>query len=306
MFQIEKMRLNKDAIVVVLIGLVLVTGLALIVVSALNGSSFIAILGVSIAFWSVLLVYLTPTKNVGLNLLNASASTCGSNIERSLMEFNLTGQGVYLPPHNLQDIESSLVFVPGDPQTPLPQSNQTNDKLFTKQQNGLLFTPPGLALTAMFEHELGLSFRKIPLPEMQKAITKLIHKLDFAEDAQVRIQDRIITLEFTNSIYNELCDETRKSQPREHAQVGCILASAFACALAKATDEPITIQNDTLNTDTKTLTIEYHLLEPLPKRTESQRRNVKKQPNRPHQQTGREVASGGTEKGRVPKHVEEV
>ena len=292
MFQIEKIGLNKDAVVVVVIGLVLLTGLALIVVSALNGSSFIAILGVSIAFWSVLLVYLTPTKNVGINLLNASASTCGSNIERSLMEFNLTGQGVYLPPHNLQDFESSLVFVPTEPQTPLPQSNQANDKLFTKQQNGLLFTPPGLALTAMFEHELGVSFRKIPLPEMQKAITKLIQKLDFAEDAQVQIRDRTITLEFKSSIYNELCDETRKSQPREHAQVGCILASAFACALAKATDEPITIQKDTLNSGTKTLTIEYRLVEPLPKRILSQRGNVKKQPNRAHQQEGDALASG--------------
>ena len=261
MFQIEKIGLNKDAVVVVVIGLVLLTGLALIVVSALNGSSFIAILGVSIAFWSALLLYLTPTKNVFLDLLNASASTSGSNIERSLIEFNSAEKGVYLPPQNLRDFESSLVFVPKTLQTTLPAPDETSDKLFAEKKNGLFFTPPGLALSMMFEHELGLSFRKIPLPQMQRMITKLIHNLKFAEDAQVRIQDRTITLEVTGSIFNTLCQETRTSQPRTHAQVGCILASAFACAFAKASDKPITIQKDTLNPDTKTLTIEYRMEE---------------------------------------------
>jgi hypothetical protein len=244
-----------------MISVALITGVCTIVLSALNSSSFLAILGVSIAFWSALLLYLTPTKNVFLDLLNASASTSGSNIERSLIEFNSAEKGVYLPPKNLRDFESSLVFVPKTLQTTLPAPDETSDKLFAEKKNGLFFTPPGLALSMMFEHELGLSFRKIPLPQMQRMITKLIHNLKFAEDAQVRIQDRTITLEVTGSIFNTLCQETRTSQPRTHAQVGCILASAFACAFAKASDKPITIQKDTLNPDTKTLTIEYRMEE---------------------------------------------
>ncbi|MGD0072600.1 MAG: hypothetical protein ABSB71_13690 [Candidatus Bathyarchaeia archaeon] len=244
-----------------MISVALITGVCTIVLSALNSSSFLAILGVSIAFWSALLLYLTPTKNVFLDLLNASASTSGSNIERSLIEFNSAEKGVYLPPQNLRDFESSLVFVPKTLQTTLPAPDETSDKLFAEKKNGLFFTPPGLALSMMFEHELGLSFRKIPLPQMQRMITKLIHNLKFAEDAQVRIQDRTITLEVTGSIFNTLCQETRTSQPRTHAQVGCILASAFACAFAKASDKPITIQKDTLNPDTKTLTIEYRMEE---------------------------------------------
>jgi hypothetical protein len=259
--QIEKMRINQDTVIVVVIGVALMTGVVMIVLSALNGSSFLAILGVSIAFWSLLLLYLTPTKNVFLDLLNASASTSGSNIERSLIEFNSAEKGVYLPPHNLRNFESSLVFVPKTPQTALPAPDETSDKLFTEKKNGLFLTPPGFALSMMFEHELGLSFTKIDLPQMQRMITRLIHNLEFAEDAQVRIQDRTITLEVTDSIFNTLCQETSNSQPRTHAQVGCILASAFACAFAKASGKPITIQKDTLNPDTKTLIIEYRMEE---------------------------------------------
>jgi hypothetical protein len=261
MLQTKKTRVNQDIATVLMIGAVLMTGVVMIVLSALNNSSFLAILGVSVAFWSVLLLFFTPTKHAFLDLLKASASASGSNIERALIEFNSAEKGVYLPPQNLQNFESSLVFVPKTPQTALPASNETNDKLFTEKKNGLLLTPPGLALSMMFEQELGLSFRKINLPQMEKMITKIIHNLKFAEDAQVRIQDKTITLEVTGSIFNTLCQETRNSQPRTHTQVGCILASAFACAFAKASDKPITIQNDTLNPETKTLIVEYRMEE---------------------------------------------
>jgi hypothetical protein len=261
MLQIQKKRINQDTITVLMIGVALATGVAMIVLSTLNGSSFLAILGVSIAFWSVLLLYFTPTKHVFLDLLKASASASGSNIERSLMEFNSAEKGVYLPPQNLRNFESSLVFVPKTLQTALPVPDETSDKLFTAKKNGLFLTPPGLALSIMFEHELGLSFRKIALPQMQMTIKKLIQNLKIAEDAQVRIQNRTITLEITGSIFNMLCQETRNSQPRTHAQVGCILTSAFACALAKASDKPITIQKDTLNPETKTLAVEYRIEE---------------------------------------------
>lgn len=261
MFEKKKTGTNQDLVTVLIIGIALTTGLVMIVFSALNDSSFLAILGVSVSFWSMLLLFFTPTKQTFIALLNASAIASGSNIERSLLEFNLAEKGVYLPPQNLLNFESSLVFIPRTSQTPLPGPNETNDKLFTEKKNGLFFTPPGLALSNMFENQLGVSFRKISLPQMQEAIMKLNRKLKFAEEAQIQIKDRIVTLEVIGSIFNTLCHETRNDQPRTHEQIGCIFASAFACALAKVTDRPITIQKDTLNTDTKTLTIEYRIEE---------------------------------------------
>ncbi len=207
----------------------------------------------------MLLLFFTPTKHVFISLLKASASASGSNIERSLIEFDLGEKGVYLPPQNLRNFESSLVFVPKTFGMALPTSDETTDKLFSEKKTGLFFTPPGLALSIMFENEIGLSFRKITLPQMQSVIKSLFNNLKFAEDIQVQIQDGLITLEITGSIFNALCLETSISQPRTHAQIGCIIASAFACAFAKATEKPITIQKDTLNSDTRTLIIEYRM-----------------------------------------------
>jgi len=257
----KKTKIDQDIFTVLMIGLALITGVAMIVLSALNDLSYLAIVGISVAFWSVLLLFFTPTKHAFLSLLKASASGSGTNIERSLIEFNLVEKGIYLPPQNLKNFESSLVFVPKTSGTVLPTSSETNDKLFNEQKTGLFFTPPGLALSLMFENELGVSFRKIALDKIQNVIKKLFHNLKFAEDVQVQIQDKTITLEITGSIFNTLCQETRNNQPRTHTQIGCILASAFACIFAKASDKPITIQKDTLNPDTKTLIIEYHMEE---------------------------------------------
>ena len=257
MLQNKKTGNNQDVFIVVTIGIVLTTGLGMIVFSALNNLSFMAVIGVSIAFWSILLLFFTPTKKVFLALLKASSNSSGSNIERSLLEFNLVEKGIYLPPQNLHNFESSLVFVPQTPQAPLPTADEIGDKLYSEKKNGFFFTPPGLALSIMFEHELGLSFRKIPLPMMEAAIKRLVNNLKFAEVVKVQIQNSTINLEVTGSIFNTLCNETRNNQPRTHSQVGCILASAFACAFAKASDKPITIQKDTLNPDNKTLIIEY-------------------------------------------------
>jgi hypothetical protein len=175
------------------------------------------------------------------------------------MEFNLLEKGVYLPPQNLHNFESSLVFIPQNAKTPLPTAEELGEKLLSEKKTVLFFTPPGLALSLMFENELNISFRKIPLPQMEVAIKKLINNLKFAEDAILQINGNLIHLEITGSIFNTLCNETREKQPRTHNQVGCILSSAFACAFAKASDKPVKIEKDNLNPDNKTLIVEYLL-----------------------------------------------
>jgi len=146
---IRRSESNQDLFLVVMIGVAMVTGSTMIVFSALNNSSFLAILGVSISFWSVLLLFFTPTKRAFLSLLKAYASASGSNIERALIEFDLLEKGVYLPPQNLRNFESSLVFVPRQAATTLPTSDETNDKLVTGKKKGLFLTPPGIELCSL-------------------------------------------------------------------------------------------------------------------------------------------------------------
>ena len=261
MFHFVKTRFKKNKAVLSLTCIVLITGLALIVHSALNGSSFIAIFGMTFIFWGVIFLYITPSKYVPLTLLNASAEAAADNIERLISELNLSEKGVYLPPKNLKNIESSLVFIPKTFETRLPTDEETNEKQLTNQKTGVFVTPPGSALSRLFEKELGFSFTKTGLDQIQNKLPKLlVEGLELAENAEIQIQENTITLEITGSILDEICQQT-DSQPKTHKQVGCLLSSAIACALTKAAGKPITIQNETRNQETKTTTIEYQILE---------------------------------------------
>jgi hypothetical protein len=90
-------------------------GAALVALSAFYVSSFLAILGLAMVFWGCILLYVSPVKHVPYDLLEAAADVNASGIERVLAELNLSGKGVYLPPKNLKDIDSSLVFIPLPP-----------------------------------------------------------------------------------------------------------------------------------------------------------------------------------------------
>ena len=195
-----------------------------------------------------------------LTLLNASAKAAAANIERLITELNLTEKGVYLPPKNLKNIESSLIFIPETPKTPLPTPEETNEKLLKKQKTGVFITPPGSAFSSLFEEELGFSFTKTDFNQIQNKLPKLlVEDMELAESAEIQTQGNIVSFEITGSILDEICKET-DSTPKTHMQVGCLLSSAIACTLAKSTGEPITIQNESRNQETKTTHIEYQIL----------------------------------------------
>jgi hypothetical protein len=217
---------------------------------------------VGIVFWGVMLLYITPTRHVPLTLLNASNAAGASNTERILNELNLTEKGRYLPPKYLKNYESSLIFIPEKPDQPLfkPEEN-TEEKLTSNNPGGAFLTPPGVALSKLFEQELGVSFTKTDLTYLQQNLPKLLIELiEIAETAEMQTQNDKITIELTGNILSAVCQETQKL-PRTHEAVGCLLSSAIACALAKATGKAITITKETQSSNNKTTTIEYRIQE---------------------------------------------
>jgi hypothetical protein len=236
-------------------------GIGIVAVSAFYASSFLAVLGMAIIFWGAILIYVTPSKQVPLTLLNVSAEAAVANIERLILELNLSEKGVYLPPKNLKNIEYSLVFIPETSRTSLPTSEEVTEKLFTKGKTSVFVIPPGSALSRLFEEELGFPFTKTDLNQIRHKLPKLlVEDLELAENAEIHIQGNTVTMEITGSILDQICRQT-DFQPKTHNQVGCLLSSAIACVLAKASGKPVTIQRETHNQETKTIQIEYQILE---------------------------------------------
>lgn len=241
-----------------LIFIMLVTGITTLLVSAVYSSSFLAILGVALIFWGGILLYIAPTKQVSIVLLNKVVNTQSSNIERILTHFKFTEKGVYLPPKNLKTIESSLIFIPETSNTPLPTPEQTTENLASNQK-GVFITPPGIGLLEMFEQEMSTSFVKTGTNDLNLILPKLlIEKLCIAGNIEIKILNDTVTIEVTDSVFSNAGNET-SINPRTHKQIGSLLASAFACILAKTTGKSVTVQNEILNQKTKITTMEFKL-----------------------------------------------
>jgi hypothetical protein len=237
----------------------LVLGVALLVSSAFYVSSFLAIIGLAIAFWGAILMYIKPVKQVPLTLLYASAEAISSNIERILAQSNLTQNGIYLPPKNLKTADDSLVFVPVFPNAALPTPEENTDKLYCNSKNGVLLTPPGLELSQLFEQGLGLPFTKTDLSFLQLSLPKLlVETLEVAESLEVKVVGSMIIVEVNGTLFASLCEQTGK-YPRCHGQVGCLLSSALACAFAKSAGEPVTIVSELLDVEQGFMQLEFHI-----------------------------------------------
>lgn len=239
--------------------LLMMLGLIALLSSVFVSSYVLAFIGLGLTFWGALFLYITPTKYVKLELLTITSLSALANLEKLLANAKADSAGIYLPPKRLQDYTSSLVFIPTKPNQVLPTTKETNPKeLETKNPTGLLITPPGLALSKLFEKKLKKPFTETSLEDLQTQLPKLFDELQITKHLDIQLEENSITVRITNHVFEDLCNETAKLE-LTHKTVGCPLSSALACTFAKATGKPIVIEKEETSPD-KTTTIQYRML----------------------------------------------
>jgi hypothetical protein len=235
----------------------LLLGLASLFTSVFFSSYVLAFIGLGLTFWGALFLYIKSTKYVKLELLNAASSSSLDNIERILTTIEIDLKGIHLPPKNLVDYTSSLVFIPARPNQPLPSSVETSPKeLHSTNPSGLLITPPGLALSKLFEKELKRLFTETTLSELQTQLPKLFEELQITKHMSLTFQAKTITVTTSNNVFKDLSEEARKLE-KTYMLVGSPMASALACIFAKATGKPITIEKEETTLEGTTTTIQH-------------------------------------------------
>jgi len=237
-------------------------GIIVLVFSIICTSSILGFTGLGLTFWGALLLYITPSKHVQLELLNAMVTPALANIEKIMNTFNLREEGIYLPPKYSENLESSLVFIPSKDGQALPKPEDIDEEnLYRENPNGILLTPPGIALAKLFEKTLGKSFKTTDLNYVQKNLPKLlIEDMQIAEDVNLKKENNTITMEMMNHTFTEICQETRKSR-KAYTAVGCPLSSAIAIVLTQALRKPVTIEKSRLSADARTIETQYRIIE---------------------------------------------
>jgi len=237
----------------------IISGIFLTALSCFYISSFLAIFGLTIVFWGVILYYIKSSNQVPLSFITAVSTSSVDNLNRFLSEIGFTQKGIYLPPNKLLDPESSLVFIPKEPFQPLPESEEITNNIFTSKKEGILLSPIGYGFMRIIEQKLGKSFSKLDLQTFQKQLPRLlVDDLGIVENLEIHAEKNFVTFEMAGNKFTDECNQTQK-YPQVHYGVGCILSSTLACALAKVTGKPVTINNEEI-TD-KTTIITYQILE---------------------------------------------
>ena len=121
-------------------------------------------------------------------------------------------------------------------------------------------TPPRLALSKLMERELETSFTRTDLKYVQERLPKLlIEDMEIAENVEVETEEKgTLNVTISKHIFQTLINDTPELQ-KTYRTMGSPLSSAIACALAKATGKPITIEKEERNRE-KT-TIQYRIME---------------------------------------------
>ena len=263
--RIRRIHLFPGARSLLKVNSILFSAGVIILVLAINfSSSILAFVGLGLVFWGAILFYVRPSKYVKENLLRKTTVPSLVSLNQIITTLGYKGKGVYLPPKYLKDFESSKVFISAQREMKLPSPEQIQneeDKVFLKNPEGILITPPGSELTRLFEEKLGTSFARVDLQQIEQNMPRLlIEDLEIAQNVQIETVNNIVHVKIENSIYKNMCQEAKKFS-NICSLLGCPLCSAIACALAKVTGKPVIIEKNQLSEDSQTMDIEYLLLE---------------------------------------------
>lgn len=257
-------------------------GAIALIISILYTSTVLAFIGLSLAFWGALLLYVQDQDYTRTVLLDASTLPQLETLDQTLQELDYNGNAVYLPPKYFETPEKTKIYLPKQKDAKLPNPEQIQkyeNQMFIKNPQGILLTPPGSGLTELFEKTLGKSFTKVDVKYLQQNLPKLfIEDLEIAENLEIEIQDiksdptatypplktqtknETIKAEITNSVFKETCKEAGK-MPRICGTIGHPLLSAIACAIAKASGKPVTIERIQSSEDGRTTQAYYRIIE---------------------------------------------
>ena len=230
--------------------------------SILSNSSILAFIGLGLTFWGALLLYIRPERYVKSSLLNSTTLSTITTLNQIIEAYNPKGRPVYLPPKSLEELKTGKTFISSTKKLAIPSADElATEKIFLNNPDGLLLTPPGVALTNLYEDTLGTSFTRLDLADLQNTLPKLfIEDLEIAKNLETTIKDQQIHIKITEPVYQDFCQQAQKLPHLCHS-LGCPLCSSLAIALTRTTGKPITIENTQPSKDGKLIETSYRIVE---------------------------------------------
>jgi hypothetical protein len=229
----------------------LVLGVFALIFSVIQEIQILAFVGLGLAFWGALFIMIAPTKYVEGSLLSVTAIPIYQTADRIIKSLEDEPTAYHTPPYpenaplpdHLKGLKDMVVFITDDKEKAIPDFQELSEgKFIMNSPSGVALTPPGMGLLAAIENKTNSDFAKMSIEELCETLPRLIlENLGLADEIEMTLQNpNTLRLKLINSIYRDLYNPGSKL--KSISLLGCPIISAVACAVAKATGKPVTIQ----------------------------------------------------------------
>ena len=246
----------------------LIPGILSLAFSIYTTSSVLAFIGLGLTFWGALFFFVRPIKYVQSTLLDSTAITSYSTIDRIIKDLNYKGKSFYIPPYPkdiylpeyLKGLKNMIVFISADSDASMPSIEEmAKSRFLLENPKGISIAPPGLGLLTLFEKELKTDLTHLNLNELYDSLSNtILEHFQLAKEIEIKPEKDTIHLKIVDSTYKDLY--SKEENLKSIHLLGCPIVSATACAIAKTTGKMVTIVKDEVSLDNQTIQVWLQIL----------------------------------------------
>ena len=152
------------------------------------------------------------------------------------------------------------MFIPAEDQSGQASiQDLAEGKFMVGNPEGVLVSPPGLGLLSQIEKRMSVDFTKMSMEELCEVMPRFIlDDLNLAMEMELTPSDDQVGLRLVDSVYKGLYGG--ENDLKSVTLLGCPIASAVACAVAKTSGRPVFIQDHGITVEGSTVRVLYQIV----------------------------------------------
>lgn len=235
-------------------GVFLAVGVLLLVYAMLFDLQIAAFIGLGLTFWGAIFALTRTGKYVESSLLDGTAKSAYSTIDRMINDLKYSGQGYYIPaypkdvflPDYLKNLKEPVVFISESFDGKPSVDELAAGKFLSAKTQGVFVTSPGSGIMAQIEKQLQMDLSKVNLQELSEFLPKCLTEIfNLAKTADMTLVPNGASFKASGILFESFYKSENKL--KSVSMLGCPVVSAVASALAKASGKTVVIKEQTLS-----------------------------------------------------------
>ncbi len=243
---------KKTSLALRIAGVFLGAGVLSLVFSVILDMAVVAFIGLGLTFWGAILALTRNGKYVESTILDASAHSTYTTIDRILNDKKGDNHAYYIPayandasmPEYLKNLKDPSVYV-SESFDGKPSIDELAQGKFSVKSGGFFLTSPGSGILKQVEAQLNVDLSQIKPIELCEVLPRsLTENLNLANNAQMTLTPDGASFKATGILYESLYKAEGK--PESVSVLGCPVVAAAASALAKSSGKTVTLKELTI------------------------------------------------------------